>query len=563
VADYRPEKCAYCAAETWCEIRRNGKPQCRACKIERFFSEILYPPLDYTLMGWQRKVLRDLYGTVRAEDGKRQYRAGYVSVAKKNGKSFLIGGLPIYHLLMEGERNPEVYGAAAARDQAAIVFRSSQQLINANPDLQAKLKVLPSTKRIVRRDGGGFYAVLSADGDLQDGIEPSLAIRDEVHRWKSARAETLRDVLAKGMISREEPIDLGITTAGAEYESLLWFGEYQRAKQVLDGSLRSDTFYAAIWEADAKRIESDPDYWKSREARLAANPSHEDLGGFLKDSAIVGELEKALAQPAERSKYLRYHLNVPIKAQEDPIIDMAQWQRCGGGQDLRDWPAYDPDRLIREWGLLYKPCCAGVDASWTTDLTAVVFVFPPTDGDIWTLLPFFWMPKERVPQLERICRVPYADWIRRGFIEATPGNAIDLRAVKQRIHWGREMFELREMPFDRYNFRTQAMELQEEGMQAVEIQQSFLHLSHPTKFLLSACADGKLRHGNNPVLNWMASCLQLQYDKKDNCQPSKPERMKSAKRIDGISATVTALNRALMFKPQYRKSIFDDGPVVL
>ena len=563
MADYRPEKCAYCAAETWCEIRRNGKPQCRACKIERFFSEILYPPLDYTLMGWQRKVLRDLYGTVRAEDGKRQYRAGYVSVAKKNGKSFLIGGLPIYHLLMEGERNPEVYGAAAARDQAAIVFRSSQQLINANPDLQAKLKVLPSTKRIVRRDGGGFYAVLSADGDLQDGIEPSLAIRDEVHRWKSARAETLRDVLAKGMISREEPIDLGITTAGAEYESLLWFGEYQRAKQVLDGSLRSDTFYAAIWEADAKRIESDPDYWKSREARLAANPSHEDLGGFLKDSAIVGELEKALAQPAERSKYLRYHLNVPIKAQEDPIIDMAQWQRCGGGQDLRDWPAYDPDRLIREWGLLYKPCCAGVDASWTTDLTAVVFVFPPTDGDIWTLLPFFWMPKERVSQLERICRVPYADWIRRGFIEATPGNAIDLRAVKQRIHWGREMFELREMPFDRYNFRTQAMELQEEGMQAVEIQQSFLHLSHPTKFLLSACADGKLRHGNNPVLNWMASCLQLQYDKKDNCQPSKPERMKSAKRIDGISATVTALNRALMFKPQYRKSIFDDGPVVL
>jgi phage terminase large subunit-like protein len=436
-------------------------------------------------------------------------------------------------------------------------------LISANPDLQAKLKVLPSTKRIVRRDGGGFYAVLSADGDLQDGIEPSLAIRDEVHRWKSARAETLRDVLAKGMISREEPIDLGITTAGAEYESQLWFREYQRAKQVLDGSLRSDSFYAAIWEADAKRIESDPEYWKSREARLTANPSHEDLGGFLKDSAIVGELEKALAQPAERSKYLRYHLNVPIKAQEDPIIDMAQWQRCGGGQDLRDWPAYDPDRLAREWGLLHKPCCAGVDASWTTDLTAVAFVFPPTDGDIWTLLPFFWMPKERVPLLERICRVPYADWIRRGFIEATPGNAIDLRAVKRRIHWGREVFDLREMPFDRYNFRTQAMELQDEGVPVVEIQQSFLHLSHPTKFLLSAYADGKLRHGNNPVLTWMASCLQLQYDHKDNCQPSKPERMKSAKRIDGISATVTALNRALMIKPQYRKSIFDDGPVVI
>jgi phage terminase large subunit-like protein len=71
-----------------------------------------------------------------------------------------------------------------------------------------------------------------------------------------------------------------------------------------------------------------------------------------------------------------------------------------------------------------------------------------------------------------------------------------------------------------------------------------LHLSHPTKFLLSAYVDQKIRHGNNPVLNWMASCLQLQYDRKDNVQASKPERGKSAKRIDGIAAIITALARA-------------------
>jgi phage terminase large subunit-like protein len=88
------------------------------------------------------------------------------------------------------------------------------------------------------------------------------------------------------------------------------------------------------------------------------------------------------------------------------------------------------------------------------------------------------------------------------------------------------------------------MELLDEGIQAVEITQSFLHLSHPTKFLLSAYVDQQIRHGNNPVMNWMASCLQLQYDHKDNVQPSKPERGKSAKRIDGIAATVTALARA-------------------
>jgi phage terminase large subunit-like protein len=93
------------------------------------------------------------------------------------------------------------------------------------------------------------------------------------------------------------------------------------------------------------------------------------------------------------------------------------------------------------------------------------------------------------------------------------------------------------------------MNLVDDGIQAVEIQQGFLQLSHATKFLLGAYLDQKIRHGNHPVLNWMASCLQLQYDHKDNCQPTKPERGKSAKRIDGIAATVTALTRALVAGP--------------
>ena len=284
---------------------------------------------------------------------------------------------------------------------------------------------------------------------------------------------------------------------------------------------------------------------------MASNPSHEDAGGFLKDAAIVGELEKALAQPSERSKYLRYHLNVPLRTQENPIIDMAKWQLCGGDVDLREWPTYDIDLLISKWGLVDRPCFAGVDASWTTDLTSVVFVFPPFEGcDSWTLLPFFWMPKENLMHLERVCRAPYSHWVEQGFITATPGNVIDQRAVVERIRWGRQMFGLQEVPYDRFNFRSEAMNLIDEGIQAVEIQQSFSHLSHPTKFLLGAYLDRKIRHGNHPVLNWMASCLQLQYDHKDNCQPTKPERGKSSKRIDGLAAAITALNRALVVPTQ-------------
>ncbi len=546
-SDYRPDTCAWCNADTWCEIRSNGAPQCRACKIELFYEQVLYPPLEYRLLPWWRKVIRDLYGTVEPDTGLRRYRRAYVSLGKQNGKSYGTGGLPIYHLLMEDERDPEAYGCAAAREQAGIVFKAAAGLVNANPALLSRLRVLPSTKRIVRRDGAGIYTVLSADGDVQDGIRPSLLIRDEIHRWKSVRAETLRDVTTKGQISRREPLDIQITTAGAEFESPLWWREYQFAKMVLANPDLAPDYYVAIYEADVKRIEEDPEYWKSREARVAANPSHEDLGGHLKDRAIVAELSKALADPSERSKYLRYNLNVPIRSTEDPVIDMPKWQECGGGVDLRKWPHYDFELLIREWGLLEKPCYAGVDASWTTDLTAAVFVFPPFDDCTeWTLLPFAWLPKDRLPELERVTRQPLSTWVRQGLIEATPGNAIDLRYVKDRIKWGREMFDLREMPYDRCNFRHQAMELCDEGIEAIEVRQNFMELSAPTKFLLSSYLDRQIRHGNNPVLNWMAGCLALQYDRKDGVQPTKPERQKSQKRIDMISATVTALNRALI-----------------
>lgn len=538
------DTCDWCKAETWCVTRDDGRgsPQCKACQIIAYFENYLYPPLGYRLMWWHREILRDLFGTVRIEDGRRRYRRAFISAAKQNGKSFLTAGLPIFHIDMEPEIQPEAYGSASAKEQAGIVFKAASQLVNANPDLRERLKVLASNKRIVRRDGAGFYQVLSADGNVQDGIRPSLNLRDEIHRWKGHGAETLFDVTTKGQKSRDEPLDIAITTAGAEYESPIWLDEYEAAKKMLNGAVPQPTLYARIFEADRKRIEEDPEYWKSREARIAANPSHEDLGGFLKDEAITVELDKALVNPAKKPAYLRYDLNVPQQTSSNPVINMFKW-RAGQDEDLGKWPTFDIELLISKWGLIDRTCFAGVDASWTIDMTALVFGFPI--DETWTLLPFFWVPKERVAEIERKCMVPLSLWVEQGFVTATPGNAIDLRSVKERIRWGWKMFDCQLLSYDRTNFRVEAMDLLDnDGFDVKEVPQTFLHLNEPTKFLLTACEDGNIRHGNNPVLNWHASCLQLQYDRKDLCQPTKPERLKSAKRIDGMQAIVTMLSEA-------------------
>lgn len=58
----------------------------------------------------------------------------------------------------------------------------------------------------------------------------------------------------------------------------------------------------------------------------------------------------------------------------------------------------------------------------------------------------------------------------------------------------------------------------------------------------------QLAHGNNPILNWHASCLSLATDGGDNCKPVKPARDTASKRIDGIAALITAGARAFLLE---------------
>ena len=66
-----------------------------------------------------------------------------------------------------------------------------------------------------------------------------------------------------------------------------------------------------------------------------------------------------------------------------------------------------------------------------------------------------------------------------------------------------------------------------------------------TKHFIGLYMNRKLAHGNNPILNWHASCLALVTDGGDNCKPAKPPRDTASKRIDGVAATITAMARAL------------------
>ena len=141
----------------------------------------------FDLLPWQGEMIAELFGWLRVDDDTRRYRVAYVSTAKKSGKSTLLAGIGLYLLAMDGENGSEVYGAAADREQASVVFREAASMVRASPQLSRVLEVIDSRRTIAYRREASFYRVLSADAFRAEGLNIHGLLFDELHAQKDRR----------------------------------------------------------------------------------------------------------------------------------------------------------------------------------------------------------------------------------------------------------------------------------------------------------------------------------------------------------------------------------------
>ena len=522
--------------------------QLQADAVCNFFELILKHTADewygkpFLLAPWQEEALTAIFGQVD-EAGNRIIEMAYLEVPKKAGKSELAAGLPLFILATTSLPGCQVYGAAAATRQAMNVFRAACKMVEQSQILQKKFRILRGTNRIVKRsDPDSFYAAIAADGDFGDGVNPAVVIADEIHRWKTRKQLDNWDVLSNGGITRRQTLTISITTAGVQNESPLAWRLHEKTRKIQDGIVQDPKFYGRIYCAGPEDDPSDAATW------IKANPSLTENGGFLPIEKIREKYVSHLAE-GDLTSFKRYYLNL-WDQKESPAIDMVKWDASAG-----DWTAVGllpkpPEDKVRPLPhdlmarFIERRCWAGVDLSMTTDLSAVAIVFPCDDGD-YDVLSFFYMPEACVRKRELRDGMPYSRWAAEGFLELADGNVIDYRDIKARLEWASQVFDLQEICFDPWNSRQISVPMIEEGFRCIEIRQGYATLSEPSKKLLELVTAGKLRHGGHPVLRWNASCLTCK-ESNDNLVFTKPERSKNSSRIDGISATVNALARAIV-----------------
>lgn len=482
----------------------------------------------FYLLPWQEQCIRDIFGIVR-EDGIRQFRTAYVEIPKKNGKSELAAAIALYLLYADNEPSAEVYGAAADRQQASIVFDVAKRMVEMTPALLKRSKIMAATKRLVSYGNAGFYQVLSAEVGTKHGFNVSGLVLDELHTQPN---RDLVDVLTKGSgDARTQPLYFLITTAGTDRNSICY--EYhQRAKDILEGKIINPTFYPVIYGLD------DQDDWNDEKSWYKANPS---LGYTIQLDRVRDAYREAVQNPAEENVFRQLRLN--------------QW--VGSSVAWVPEHVYDKGALpINPESLRGRECYAGLDLSSTSDITAFVMVFPPTedsDGKYY-VIPHFWLPRETLELRVKRDHVPYDLWERQGLFHVTEGNVVDYNFVRRTINELYGSYNIREIGVDRWNATQLITDLAGDGFTMVPIGMGFRDMSPGMKELYKLLLEGKIIHGGNPVLRWMAGNVVAEVDAAENIKPSK---RKSTEKIDGIVALIMGLDRAIRHE-EAAGSVYDD-----
>ena len=458
--------------------------------------------------------------------------------------SEICAGAGLFHLFADREKNGEVYGCAADKEQASLVFDVAVDMIDQQPVLAKRAKLNLSTKMITDRVSGTFYKVVSAEAYTKHGLNLSACIFDELHAQPNRE---LWDVMTFGSgDARTQPIWWIITTAGDDPDrvSICW-EQHEYALKLLAGDVIDPTWYPVIYGYPGEDIYNE-EHW------AASNPS---LGETITLDSVQEAASKAKVRPADERLFRWLRLN--------------QWITT----KLTTWLPIDLfDATVGEWERdeqLGKECYIGLDLSTTTDLSAIAVVFPPqgTQYD-WRVFWQCWIPADNMQERIEKDHVPYDQWAAGGWLTPTPGNVIDYTKIHETIQEVKKFYKVIEVDADRA-FATMLIQvLEQDGLVCVDVPQTFVSLTDPlnqteillkgvkeipseTKPLAGALLTGRMTHENNPVARWCFGNTSIAKNGQGFIKFVKEHKGKSVvrtKRIDLTAAWINAMARARFYK---------------
>jgi len=513
----------------------------RAMQAIGFFREmlILESGRPFVLEPWQQFIVGSCFGWY-GPDGFRRFRTAYVETGKGSGKTPLAAGIGLYGLVADGEPAPEVYSAATMRDQAKICFKDAVRMVEANAELKDLVHVqapLTGGGSLTISDDSATFRPVSSEHKGLDGLRVHIGLIDELHEHTSA---TVVDKIRAGTKRRRNALIFEITNSGWDRTSVCW-AHHELSLKVVQGVEENDAWFAYVCALDEN------DDWTDEKVWPKVNPS---LGTVLPIEYLREQVRDAQGMPSKENNVKRLNFCIWTE-QAERWLDMALWDAC---------PA-TPVELAAFAG---RSCMAALDGAATMDIFAFAMLFGPDESGFFDAMLRFWIPEATIAAKDsgrtEEARLKLAEWARLGWITTTSGDTTDYDAVEKDILADLATVNLRELWFDRWNVTQLVTHLKDAlGQERVlDFPQTMAKMSAPSRALEKIIKDGKLRHGGNPVLRWMASNAAI-LESRDG--QIKPDRMRSGDKIDGIIALVMAIDGAT--RQPTERSVYDERDVLV
>ena len=460
---------------------------------------------------YQKAFLSVVFG-ICDETGARQFREVVLIQGRKNGKTLLAAAIANYMSFLDGEYGARIYFCAPKLAQARLCYDALYQMIMQEPEL-AELSqkrrtdiYIPSTNTTMEP--------LAFNAKKSDGLNPHLAVADEIAAWQGDPGLKQYEVLKSALGARKQPLILSITTANyleGIYDELL-----ARCTAVLKGTSKETRLAPFIYQID------DVSKWNDINELRKSMPN---LGVSVSVDYMLEEIAIAEGSISKKREFLTKYCNVK---QNSSIawLDAVTIEKA----------VCEPLRLED-----FRECYAtmGIDLSRTTDLTAAVLQIQK-GGNIYTFARFY-LPKEKIQEAIARDGLPYDIYIQRGILFESGDNVIDYTDI---VNWAKELIEkyhiyILQVGYDRYSAQYLVQDMQAYGFHMDDVYVQGENLTSVINQTEGMMKDGKIKIGDNDLLkiHFLNSALKI------NAETERRKLIKIEQRahIDGMAAMLCSM----------------------
>ena len=467
---------------------------------------------ELRMMDWQCFCECNMYGWIDRETGLRRFREALILVGTGNGKSTMVAGNATFAACKDGERGADIYLLANSKEQAGIVFEECKKQIEQSPFLAPRFRTL--------RDGV-YYDKLqstiknrSSDSKRLDGLNPHLAIFDEIHEYRDFK---LLNIIKRKTVKRTQPLIIYITTMGSVIDGPLMY-YYDRFTDAMNGTLKdevADRMFAFICELDATDDPDDSSTW------VKANPS---LGVTLQLDELEKQWERNKLVPSEKADFICKQLNIMVNADDMAFVQPEVIRRNTGEINMES--------------LLGRRCFGGFDLSNREDFTAAALEFPLDDGRTFVLL-HSWVPRAKVETDNE--KIDYYGLALSGHLSIVDEEYIRQEDVFDWFCERAKEYELDCIGYDPANATRLIQMLTGKGFDCKVVRQGPITLNDPMKDVKELLLAGKIVTNNDPMFVWYTDNVRISGERrhtdKENWMPTKRNRYR---KIDGFMAFLDA-----------------------